>query len=111
MTKTPTRKPAAKKAPSKPAKRATPRAPAPTKAPRKHRSPPPAPANKQAQIIARLRSGEGATLSSLVELTGWQPHTVRGTISGVLRKKLNLNVVCESTASGARTYRIVEATA
>ena len=40
--------------------------------------------------------------------TGWQPHTVRGTISGVLRKHLGLNVICTAEA-GHRTYRIVEA--
>jgi hypothetical protein len=44
----------------------------------------------------------------MMAVTGWQAHTVRGTISGVLRKKLGLNVTCESSAkSGERVYRIV----
>jgi len=34
------------------------------------------------------------TIEQLTELTGWQPHTVRGTISGALRKRLKLNVKC-----------------
>ena len=46
----------------------------------------------------------------MTALTGWQPHTVRGTISGVLRKRLKLNVACISEESG-RVYRIVESAA
>ena len=38
--------------------------------------------------------------------TGWQPHTVRGTISSVLRKRLQLNVILDP---GTRVYRVVEA--
>ena len=51
-----------------------------------------------------LRAPAGGTIDQLTELTGWQPHTVRGTISGTLRKRLNLNVTCV-----AHVYRIVEA--
>ena len=40
-------------------------------------------------------------------LTGWQAHTVRGTISGVLRKRLGLSVTCAaSEGGGTRVYRI-----
>ena len=39
--------------------------------------------------------------------TGWQPHTVRGAISGMLRKKLGLNVVLAHKDSGERVYRVV----
>ena len=38
--------------------------------------------------------------------TGWQPHSVRGAISGLLRKRLGLNVVLTSNATGKRVYRI-----
>jgi Protein of unknown function (DUF3489) len=45
-------------------------------------------------------------------LTGWHAHTVRGTISGALRKRLGLNVVCNAlNEDGARSYRIVAARA
>jgi hypothetical protein len=44
----------------------------------------------------------------MMPLTSWQAHTVRGTISGVLRKKLGLNVTCQAASdSGDRAYRIV----
>lgn len=69
------------------------------------------PASKQAQLITQLRSPAGATLAKLVALTGWQPHTVRGTISGVLRKKLKLNVTCLVEGGSDRVYRIAPATA
>jgi len=73
----------------------------------------PAPANpvrdsKQARLIAKLRAKPGATIDQMMTLTGWQAHTVRGTISGVLRKKFGLTVNCESsTDSGEHLYRIV----
>ena len=78
---------------------------------------PPAPAepvgtSKQARLICLLNAASGATLEQMMSLTGWQAHTVRGTISGVLRKRLGLNVVCElADASDARRYRIVAVSA
>jgi hypothetical protein len=58
--------------------------------------------SKQSQLIEVLRSPAGGTIDQLTHLTGWQPHTVRGTISGTLRKRLKLNVTCV-----AHVYRIV----
>ncbi len=64
--------------------------------------------SKQARLISLLNAAPGATLEQMMSLTGWQAHTVRGTISGVLRKRLGLHVVCDSAdASDARRYRIV----
>jgi hypothetical protein len=65
--------------------------------------------SKQARLITLLRSADGASIAQMTNLTGWQPHTVRGTISGVLRKRLRLNVNCAADASGLRIYRIVAA--
>jgi hypothetical protein len=62
---------------------------------------------KQAVLITMLRSAAGATIAQMTEATGWLPHTVRGTISGVLRKKKGLNVIAEKRAGGA-VYRISE---
>jgi len=43
----------------------------------------------------------------MAQATGWQPHSVRGFLAGVIRKKLGFHVVSESSESG-RTYRITE---
>ena len=53
-----------------------------------------------------VRLREGATNLQLMLATGWQPHSVRGAISGLLRKRLGLNVVLTSNATGERVYRI-----
>ena len=62
--------------------------------------------SKQSQLIAMLRTPTGGSIEQLTQLTGWQAHTVRGAISGALRKRLKLNVTCEKSV-----YRIVEARA
>jgi len=64
--------------------------------------------SKQARLISLLQAAPGATIEQMTKLTGWQAHTVRGTISGVLRKKLGMNVASESVGdTGTRRYRIV----
>ena len=69
-------------------------------------------ASKQAQLIAMLRSAEGATVAQMMARTGWQAHTVRGTISGVLRKRLGLVVASVAPIGGSpRVYRLIEAVA
>lgn len=49
-------------------------------------------------------------MAQLTSLTGWQSHTVRGAISGSLRKRLGLNVQCRAE-EGVRIYRIMETSA
>lgn len=61
---------------------------------------------KKSQLIALLSSG--ASMAQMTELTGWLPHTVRGMLSGSLRKRLGLNVQ-HSLQDGVRVYRIVPA--
>ena len=75
-------------------------APDTPKEPRKRRK-----GTKQAALIDMLRRDEGATIAQIVEATGWQPHTVRGAISGALKKKLGLTVTSEKTEGGERVYR------
>ncbi|MGY0794674.1 DUF3489 domain-containing protein, partial [Azospirillum argentinense] len=48
--------------------------------------------SKQAQVIILLRREQGASLDEIVAATGWQKHTVRGAISGALRKRLGLTI-------------------
>ena len=65
------------------------------------------PGTKLAAMVVALRRPQGATNLQLMLATGWQPHTVRGAISGMLRKKLGLNVVLAHNDSGERVYRVV----
>jgi Protein of unknown function (DUF3489) len=79
--------------------------------------PTPRAGTKQAQMIDLLKRPEGATVEQIAEATGWQHHTIRGAISGALKKKLGLTVEATRTrevgpnktgAKGsATTYRIV----
>jgi hypothetical protein len=62
--------------------------------------------SKQARVIALLRRPKGATVDDLVAATGWQPHTVRGVLSGALKKRLGLKIRSEKTGASPRTYRI-----
>lgn len=64
---------------------------------------------KEALLIAMLRRPEGATIAQVIEATGWQPHTVRGAISGALKKKRGLEVTSEKNEGGERVYRIANA--
>jgi hypothetical protein len=63
------------------------------------------PDTKHARIIAMLRAPSGATIATIMAATEWQPHSVRGFLAGVVRKKLGLNLVSEQTEKG-RVYRI-----
>lgn len=64
--------------------------------------------NKQSQLIALLNDPKGADIQILMQATGWQPHSIRGIISGVLRKKLGLEVVHQKEG-GNSIYRIATA--
>jgi hypothetical protein len=63
--------------------------------------------SKIANMITLLRRREGATLEQLVKITGWQAHSVRGAMSGSLKKKLGLTVT-SSKDGETRIYRIMD---
>lgn len=56
-------------------------------------------------VVNMLRAKQGASLEQLSKATGWQHHSVRGAISGNVKKKLGLNVTSERV-KGVRIYRI-----
>jgi hypothetical protein len=59
------------------------------------------------KIIAMMRRPKGASIYDLTKATAWQSHSVRGAISGTLRKKQGLNVVSEKSGD-VRLYRIAD---
>ena len=61
--------------------------------------------SKQAKLVELLGRPHGASIAEMMKATGWQAHSVRGVISGALKKKLGLAVVSEKAESGERRYR------
>ncbi|MBL8705975.1 MAG: DUF3489 domain-containing protein [Rhodospirillales bacterium] len=61
---------------------------------------------KLALLSDLLRRKGGATIEEAVKATGWQPHSIRGAISGALKKKLGLAVASEPVEGRGRVYRI-----
>jgi hypothetical protein len=62
---------------------------------------------KQVLLIDLLKRKRGGTIDEIVAATGWQAHSVRGAISGTLKKKLGLAVTSEKLEGRGRVYRIV----
>ena len=65
---------------------------------------------KQSIIINLLSQPDGTTLTDIIAATEWKPHSVRGHLSN-LRKKRGLPIETFTTKEGVRGYRIVEAQA
>lgn len=65
------------------------------------------PHTKQARLVELLRRPEGATIADVQAETDWQPHSVRGAISGVCKKKLGHTIASTVEADRGRVYRIV----
>jgi hypothetical protein len=62
--------------------------------------------SKTATILEMLKRPEGATAKELLKATGWQPHSLRGFISGTLGKKMGLTVISTKGEDGERSYSV-----
>jgi hypothetical protein len=60
--------------------------------------------SKLDQVIDLLRRPDGASVSELCSVTGWQAHSIRGAIAGSLKRKGH--VVASERIDGVRRYRI-----
>ena len=61
---------------------------------------------KTAKILALLRRPSGASLQELRKATGWQAHSVRGFLSGAVKKKMGLRIDSAPREDGERAYRL-----
>ena len=64
---------------------------------------------KQQACLDLLNRQEGATVEELQAATGWQQHSVRGFLSGAVKKKLGLTLLSEKPDVGPRRYHIASA--
>jgi hypothetical protein len=93
---------------TKSARKATP----PKKAPKGRTTPKVAKLNvvrsgsKTAKILDLLKRPGGATSKDLMKATGWLPHSVRGFLSGTVKKKMGLTVTSAKGEDGERTYSV-----
>jgi hypothetical protein len=59
--------------------------------------------SKQSTMLDMLR--QGTTIQAIMDITGWQKHTVHGSMANI-KKKLSLTIASDKAKSGERTYRI-----
>ena len=64
------------------------------------------PGTKTAKILALLGRPDGASLAELRKATGWQGHSVRGFLSGAVKKKMGLRITSAQREDGERAYRV-----
>jgi hypothetical protein len=71
-------------------------------------SPPPARTRttKKQICIGLLKRRKGASIQELQDATGWQAHSVRGFVSGTVKKTLGLDVTSRQVGERGRVYRV-----
>lgn len=61
---------------------------------------------KASKILILLHRPSGASIVELCKATGWQAHSIRGFLSGTVRRKLGLKITAETNDKGIRRYWI-----
>ncbi len=62
--------------------------------------------SKASICIGLLSRKEGASIVELQKATGWQPHSVRGFLSGKINKAAELKLTSEKAPDGVRRYHV-----
>ena len=62
--------------------------------------------SKQQLCLELLKRPDGASVEELQAATGWQAHSVRGFLSGTVKKKLGLTLISDRASDGHRRYRV-----
>jgi len=65
--------------------------------------------SKKDQILAQLLRKSGASLQDLAAISGWQDHSIRGFLSGTVKKKLGYSLITEKPNKGPQRYYIRDA--
>lgn len=66
--------------------------------------------SKLTTVLTMLRAPGGTTIAAIMKTTGWQQHSVRCFLTGVVRKRLKLDLTSDKI-DGERRYRINKAAA
>jgi hypothetical protein len=90
----------------KPAATKTAPAPKPAKPAAKASQPVAREGSKKSVVLELLRRKDGATGAEIAKITKWQPHTIRGFISGTVSKKMKLAVESTKNEQGERVYKV-----
>jgi Protein of unknown function (DUF3489) len=61
--------------------------------------------SKQERVLAMLRSPTGVTIEAIMKATGWQQHSVRGFLAGVVRRRLRLKLISKKV-DDHRNYQV-----
>ncbi len=62
--------------------------------------------SKTVVVLELLKQAGGVTLTELMAASGWQAHSVRGFLSGTVRKKMGLALVSAKREDGTRGYSL-----
>jgi len=61
---------------------------------------------KTAKVLDLLKRPGGVSSKELQKATDWQPHSVRGFLSGTIGKKMGLTVTSTKGEDGERSYSV-----
>jgi hypothetical protein len=62
--------------------------------------------SKAVKVLELLKRANGATLPEMIKATGWQIHSIRGFLSGIVKKRLGLKLTSEKAEGKDRRYKI-----